>query len=474
MTLLFRVLVAAVPIGFLTLICGFTTEGANQNAEIRGDVIVTAAPVYVPRAELRGHERFPKGAQLLLIHSGKAEPLIDGFAASADANVSFDAQTVLFAGKRNASDPWQIWELALNDRSVRRVITTAGDAERPLYLPGGRMVWAQRTAAGFQLQSAEDGHPMAAAPWNPTAGPGTLPLTYVGGNAFPADVLHDGRILFEAGYPLGQGAIPELYLVYADGSGVESVRCDHGRARWGGTQLGSGDVIFTHGTSLARFTSPMAHEEPVGAPQATFAGAIAETPSGAWLLSARTATDAHYVIRSWQPGSAQMQTVLAQSGMDLVEPVMVAPRNRPNRHPSGLHPWNYANLLALDARVSRDGALHGVPASVRLESQDAAGHAKTMGEAPVERDGSFFVQVPSDRPIRFALLDSKGEVLRQERGWFWIRSGEQRICVGCHAGPERAPENRVPQVLLRTTTPVDLTGKQSASVPSTTAGGLSR
>ena len=43
-------------------------------------------------------------------------------------------------------------------------------------------------------------------------------------------------------------------------SGVQSYRCDHGRARWGGKQLASGDVVFTHGTSLARFTSPLAHE----------------------------------------------------------------------------------------------------------------------------------------------------------------------------------------------------------------------
>ena len=81
-----------------------------------------------------------------------------------------------------------------------------------------------------------------------------LPLTYMQASAFPTDVLKDGRILFESGFPLGTGATPELYLVYADGSGVESVRCDHGRARWGGTQLASGDVVFTHGTSLARFT----------------------------------------------------------------------------------------------------------------------------------------------------------------------------------------------------------------------------
>jgi hypothetical protein len=167
-----------------------------------------------------------------------------------------------------------------------------------------------------------------------------------------------------------------------------------------------------------------------------------------------------------------MHSLLADPAKDLVEPVLVAPRARPKRHPSGLHPWNYANLLALDARLSRDGTLKGTPVTVRLETQDAKGRATTMGTAPVEQDGSYFVQVPGDRPIRFALLDAHGTVLRQEHGWFWARGGEQRICVGCHTGPERASENRIPEVLLRTTTPVDLTlSRQSQAAQHSSVGG---
>ncbi|MGA2340433.1 MAG: hypothetical protein ABSF75_11085 [Terracidiphilus sp.] len=460
MRLTLAALVIAAPVALiLSPVFGFTPDAERA---VPPDFIVTAAPAYVPLAELRGQERFPKGAQLLLVHAGKAEPLLTGFAATADASVSFDGQTVLFAGKRSAGDPWQIWELALKDRSVRQVMVTATDAERPLYLPGGRLVWAQRTAAGFQMQSGEDGRPTPNF-LNPTAGPGILRLAYTRASTFPADVLRDGRILFEAGFPLGSGSTPELYLVYADGSGEESVRCDHGRARWGGTQLASGDVVFTHGSTLARFTSAMAHEVPVQAPRGNYAGAIAETASGAWLMSARTATEARYAIKIWTTGRAGMDTVLAISAEDLVEPVLVAPRARPNRHPSGLHPWDYANLMALDARVSRDGVLRGTPVSVRLEAQDAAGRAIAMGTAPVEQDGSFFVKVPADRPIRFELLDFKGTVLKQEHGWFWARGGEQRICVGCHAGPERASENRVPAVLMRTTVPVDLTGVKAVA-----------
>jgi hypothetical protein len=440
------------------------------------DFIVTAASVYVPLAELHGRERFPKGAELLLVHHGKAEPLVPGFAASADANMYFDGSLMLFAGKRQAGDPWQIWELKITDRSVKKLVANDTDAERPFYLPGGRMIWAQRTAQGFELQSGPDGHETDRVDLNPTTGPGLLPLAYSGTNAFPVDVLKDGRILFEAGFPLGSGSTPEMYLVYADGSGVESYRCDHGRARWGGHQLASGDVVFTHGSSLARFTSPLAHEQVIATPAAMYGGGIAELPSGNWLLSARVNAGPHYDLRIFKPGSSPnaathpMSMVLALDGKDLVDPVLLASRVRPNRHPSGLHPWSYANLLALDARLSREGDLKETPASVRLETEDSAGHAIAMGAAPVEKDGSFFIQVPGDKPIRISLLDAKGTVLRQEHGWFWARGGEQRICVGCHTGPERASENHVPGVLLRATTPVDLTMPAMGAKPAAAGG----
>jgi hypothetical protein len=446
-------------------LCAFSPDHAG---EVGADFIVTATPVYQPLAALRGQERFPRGAQLLLVHEGKTEPLVTGFAATADANVSFDGKSILFAGKKNASDPWQVWEVTLADRSVRQLTSGTTDAIRPLYLPGERYVYAQRTPRGSQLISASLNPTSAAAqPENSQV----LPLTYANANAIPTDILADGRILFESGFPLGSGAIPELFLVYSDGSGVESYRCDHGTARWGGKQLASGDIIFTHGSSLARFTSPLAHEEQIHAPHAKYTSAIAETESHTWLISARVASEKHYAIRLWMPGSATMHSILAEPSNDLVEPVLVAPRNRPKRHPSGLHPWDYANLLALDARLSRDGTLKGVPVSVRLETEDANGRATALGTAPVEQDGSYFVQVPGNRPIRFALLDAHGAVLRQERGWFWARGGEQRICVGCHTGPERTSENRIPEVLLHTTTPANLTAIHPAQAPADSAGG---
>jgi hypothetical protein len=196
---------------------------------------------------------------------------------------------------------------------------------------------------------------------------------------------------------------------------------------------------------------------------------VAELPDGEWLAPVRRLGAKHYGLAAWRPGAAGLTSLAQDAERDLVEPVVVAPRAVPNRHPSGLHDWAFGNLLALDARQSRSGMVAGTPAALRAETMDGAGRVTSLGTAPVEKDGSFFVQATGDEPLRFILLDAEGRTLRQEQGWFWVRRGEQRVCVGCHTGPERAPENRVPEVLLRTTTPVDLTGRAQTS--SAAAGG---
>ncbi len=248
---------------------------------------------------------------------------------------------------------------------------------------------------------------------------------------------------------------------------MNAYRCDHGRSRFAAKQIASDDIVFTHGKTLGRFTSPLAHEIETRAPRGEYAGDVIEGAAGEWIVPFRSRSPQSFFLVSWMPGEPNVKTIAKESGVNLVQPILVAQRPIPNRHPSGLHEWKTANLLALNSHISRDESIEAEIASVRLYTLDSHSKSTLLGSAPVEKDGSFYVKVPGDRPLKFELVDSAGKVVKREAGWMWVRAGEQRICVGCHAGPEHAPENAVPQVLLRSTTPADLTG----SHPPTQKGG---
>ena len=413
--------------------------------------LYTAAREYDSLAWMHGAERFRSGATIFVSDAKSRHPLVPAFAASADPAVSFDGQRVLFSGKRKAEDPWQIWEIALAGGEPRRVTSNADDCIRPFYLPADRIVYARRAAGRFVIEAAD------------LAGGKPLALTYGPANYLPTDVLRDGRILFEAGYPLGGDSTSEIYTVYSDGSGVESYRCDHGAAHHQGRQVGAG-IVFTSGAGLARFTSARAKEIRIAAPAGEYAGDVAETSAGDWLVSWRSNPNATFQLMTWTPGTESLRPVVTEQNANVIEPALIAALTPPNRHPSGLHDWPNANLLCLNAYTSKYAFAAGSIHSVRLYTRNALGDAALLGTATVERDGSFFVQVPTEQPLQIELLDGAGKTLKRESGFFWMRRGEQRACVGCHAGPETAPENAVPMILLRSTTPADMTGSRAQNV----------
>lgn len=417
------------------------------------NLIYTVAPSYDPLAWLRAEDRFPQGGALFIRDAKGERPLLPDFAASVDASVSFDATHVLFAGKQHSSDNWQIWEIGLEENIPRKVTDCSEGCVRPLYVSPDRFVYAREEQGRFVIEIST----------GDTVGEKPLPLTYGPGNAIPLDVLQDGRVLFESGYSLDQSKTSEIYTVYTDGSGVEAYRCDHGRSRYSAKQLDSGDIVFARADGLGRFTSAFAHEVAISAPAGNYTGDVAELPDGAWLVSWRASAKKNFELRRWTPGAKTLRPEIGQPDADVVQPVVLASRPIPNQHPSGLHGWTYANVLCLNAYTSREPFRVGSIASVKVYARASSGSAKLLGTAPVEKDGSFYLRVPGDQPLQIELLDSGGKTLRRESGWFWLRGGEQRVCTGCHAGPETAPENAVPAVLNRSIIPADMTSQHPAA-----------
>jgi hypothetical protein len=423
---------------------------------------------YDPLAWIHGADRFNGSATVFVKDTRGHHPLVSDFAASADHAVSFDGKSVMFAGKQKPQDRWQIWEISVAGGKPRRITSCNDDCIRPFYLPENRIVYAKKIDGRFVIEAATLVDGKAGAP--------VVRLTYGPGNSLPTDVLRDGRILFEATYPFGPpiqaSGTPELYTVYSDGSGVESYRCDHGKARYAGKQMSSGDIVFASHSGMGRFTSALAQEVPIAAPAGEYAGDPTQTASGDWLLSWRPNAKGPFQLMLWTAGvgrtllsapAGSSRPLIVEANASVIQPTPIAQRTVPNRHPSGLHDWTYANLLCLNAYTSKYKFAKGSIRVVRLYARETGGDARLLGMAPVEADGSFFLQVPADQPLQIELLDGSGKTLKREAGWFWMRRGEQRACVGCHAGPETAPENAVPMILLKSTTPADMRGETQTS-----------
>jgi hypothetical protein len=66
---------------------------------------------------------------------------------------------------------------------------------------------------------------------------------------------------------------------------------------------------------------------------------------------------------------------------------------------------------------------------------------RTLGEAPVEKDGSFHIEVPAGVPLRFELLDGRGAEVARQDSWTWVMPREWRGCIGCHEDREMVPPN---------------------------------
>src|SRR5260370_42033789 len=127
---------------------GFVAVGplANGDAIRLPAYVYTATARFEPEAWSCGQERFPQGAAIRLVSVEGAHDLAPDFFASADPEVSFDGQRVLFAGKPRREDPWQIWESSVRVPGQRhRIAAWPEDSIRPLYLPDRKILAARKT-----------------------------------------------------------------------------------------------------------------------------------------------------------------------------------------------------------------------------------------------------------------------------------------------------------------------------------------
>lgn len=416
--------------------------------------------------------RFPQGSAIVRFTPSRGTPslvrLTDGFFAAADPQIRVDGTRILFSGQKAAGDHWQIWEMDLMGEHKHQITQCLRDCLRAAYLPADELALTVE-------DTADDASYVAVVK---TDGSQFHRITFGNAPFVLETVLTDGRIVASAPWPLTASDSPAtprlLYTLRPDGTALESFRCDHEKkgSQSDANELSDGSLVFVRtsaagsatGGRLMKLAQGTLTETPLGMPETAIAGpqqvsekqlvVAKQSVAGAkpgrfdlYLLDLRTGT----------PAAA----LYADPRLSSIQPTPVVSRAIPKHYWDTLDPSSSTgNLISLDSYMSADlprGRISTPIARVRVFALDtASGHERNLGEAPVEADGSFFVKVPANSPVRFVLLDAQGQTIREERSWIWARPGEQRGCTGCHGDKAVAPDNHWPQTLRRFDTPTPL------------------
>lgn len=495
------------------LLWGAAVRSAGEPAADLPRIVFTQMPLRQSSRKLspapRPRSSPPPGSRISILTPGDDKPslgvLTRGFHSACDPCLSFDGTTVLFAGKKRPAEPWNIWEIALGGRSPRRITRDFGDCREPVYLPRSsitppeftdkvRWIAFTGTAAGT---ADELGRGPATSLYvtnsEPIEGRGTVVwrITHNVGDDFAPSVLGDGRLLFSAVQQQGNRYPPHgltaLMTLNWAGTGLNLLYGNHQGAvmKSMAHEMDDRSVVFVEhdgesddgGGRLARIwlRRPLRSHEVIGPDSAGTFLTPHDLPGPGMLVSWRNRTGGTYGLYRFTPDHRpQRRLVYDDPEWDDIDPIALMPRNEPHgRIPIVEDHKSTGHLQCLDVyesdRPEAGSFTRGDITTVRViegvagepggcetpadpeTPRGASGCVahRILGEAPVEPDGSFYVELPADVPFLIQTLDSAGMAAQTMHGWMWVRPGSRRGCIGCHENKELAPPNRATQALIR-------------------------
>lgn len=403
--------------------------------------------------------------------------LTPDFASAGRPDVSFDGQRVLFLGRQAAAERVNVWELDLNNRQVRRITDSAVDCTAARYLsmlytldadePVPQICFCSTSQDGVSAiyTCHLDGSRVRRITFGPDSASDPLPLS-------------DGRLLYTSRTATG-GARSEtapasaarprarLFTVNTDGTDVCLFAAPGGPTvtPHSACELADGRVLIVERSAdsndapqrgdalVATARTRSLHSRRVLCETGGRFGPPAPLPSGVLLLPHAPARGDPSAIFQMLPATDQRRALIDSTDWACTDVQRVAPRPPPAGRASVVDDQlDYGYLYCLSAYMTdsspsganRPAAIQRVQLFTRAGEDGAAGTCREalLGEAPVEEDGSFYLQVPARTPFRLRTVGADGAVLREMESWIWVMPREARGCIGCHEDRELTPPNR--------------------------------
>jgi len=405
-------------------------------------------------------------------HIRDCQSLTPDFASAGRPDVSLDAARILFVGRRTRTARLSVWEIKTDGRDLRQVVALPDaditqaiylselftlDAGAPIPLIAFIASASPRAADGFGILHAcrLDGSGVQRLSYNPL------------GERDPC-ILADGRIVVRARLPTGGSCLMSLF---ADGTDAALFfRDPDAAADYLGPCASTGDAVYfleaarhaqpdrrTHTSALVevqRAQNLTTHREILGGIDAEYR-CPAPLDSRRLLLSIRPLGQATFDLHVVNPSEASVEPVHPPTDdWHELDARIIATRPVPAGRSSVVHPEGATGYL-----YCLDVYLLGRPeqpqnrriVKIRHVQVYAAANAQApvdspaprlLGDAPVESDGSFFLEVPARTPLRLRTVDAAGDTIAEMTSWIWVMPRESRGCIGCHEDRELSPPNR--------------------------------
>jgi len=359
-------------------------------------------------------------------------------------SLSFDNHTIVFSAKENKNDPWQIWTMNLDGSHQSKVFEGDDNCHSPSFLPTGEIVFSCKVedpASGtlyplFKIQ--EDGS-------------GMEQITYHPHRDLHTAMLYDGRIATVSQQIYPEKGDPFLMVLRPDGTKAQAFY--HNKSEFhiksAVRQARDDDLIFVQSDGRSDELVSLSYANPL-LPMETFfsmkAGEIHSADildSTRVILSTKSAIDDVFGLRVVDFNGSDA-LIYKDETHHSIQPVVVRRKRTPRKLPTSISKEEGSGILISQNVNHSQINVNGTPDTkyVRVE-----GVGNTLDEVKVAEDGSFYLRIQSDMPVRFVSLDESRAELRGPSAWVWMRTNERRACVGCHAKKEITPRNIVPMAI---------------------------
>lgn len=424
---------------FFAACSGGSMEGTILISEVPQNGSFDLAPWNVAKAE---------GARIIAVipnKAGNVKNLTKAFFSAMSPSVSYDGKRMLFAGKKETADQWQIWEMSLSSGKARQLTFSETNCTNPTYLPLERFGFTQLVSdektgdCNMVFTANLDGSYHQQVTFSP--------------QTFAAlTILNDGRFLAMEKQIYPEEGKQKLMVMRPDGTKLEFFyQNNDGCVQSKAIEMADEQIIFIekneNGSEIAAlsYNLPLHSHKILTADVSGEFNSVADYLNNKLLASFKKTEKDAFGLFEFDPSNGALKELYKNEGYDVLEAVLVKASQRPKNLPSEVQLQEKAGLL-----MCQDINFYGIESirqdhdKPKAEKVEVIGIDSILGVADVEEDGSFYLKIEADVPFRIQTLSANDEVVSGPGSWYYLRPNERRACVGCHTGPEVAPFNRQP------------------------------